>query len=248
MLNPPPHLVAASQTAVPPQYAWDEWRTKEYYMFVQPELFAELNQLTNKANTALTNGIGEWICARFKALEPDRVPLQFLEAAWAGVIHPAYCEYTETTDDEWRGVIRAPLAVMIAIANDALFCLRDDPNVATRVCWMRNLAKHVLPADSAFDAWFEACVRRLQPIHGKAQEAEADSTKVDLFDQFSGQGRPVPREALDLGRTYDPAAASGLLDTFLSSLVVQANPFLRSAEEIATIPEFRHEPYRYVPD
>lgn len=248
MLKPPPHLAAASQAAVPPQYAWDEWRTKEYYMYVQPELFAELNLLTNKANTALTCGVGEWICARFNALEPDRAPLQFLEAAWAGIIHPGYCEYTETTDDEWRGVIRAPLAVMIAIANDALFCLRDDPDVATRVCWMRNLALHVLPADNAFDAWFEGCVRRLLPVHAKSLESESEAMKVDPFDEVSGQGKPVPREALDLTRAYDPAAAPNLLDAYLSSLVVEANPFLRSAEELSRFSEFRHTPYRYVPD
>jgi hypothetical protein len=213
-------------------YEWDEWRVKDYYMYVESKQFARLDLLTNKANTGLTIAAGEWICHRFSLLSQDPAPLQFLEAAWAGIIHPAYCIYTETEDDEWRGPVREPLAVMIAITNDALFCLRDDPHVATRACWMYNLARHVLPSTGAFEAWFLACIARLEQHHTKAIEHVTDET--DLFDDFPGQGAPVPRQAFDPGFDYLPSDAPRLLDAFLRSHAEDTNPYLRPTAELPT--------------
>lgn len=224
-------------------YVWDEWQIKNYYMFAPEELFTRLDKITNKANTGLTLAIGEWICFRFSRLSVDPVPLQFLQAAWAGSVHPAYCSYVETNDDEWRGPVREPLAVVIAIANDALFCLRDDPNVATRVCWMKNLAKHVLPETQLFEKWFEFTVQRLSQFHTKTVEIKAD--QINLFEEFPGQGKPVPREAFDPNYDYSPKLAPQLWDRFLKDLPAQNNPFLNNADILRDVSNMPAKPYTY---
>src|SRR5262249_54367240 len=162
------------------------------YMFVEPAEFERLDALTNKANTALTVAIGEWICTRFAKINADPTARQFLEACWAGIVHPAYCVYTETVGDAWRGPVRAPLAVPIAIANDSLFCLAYDSHVATRACWMSNLARHVLRDASAFERWRDVAVGRLERFHTRSQEAHL--APDDLFADVEWQGRPIPRE------------------------------------------------------
>jgi hypothetical protein len=131
----------------------------------------------------------------------------------------------------------------MVIANDALFCLGDDPSAATRACWMLALARHVLPPNDSFEPWFEACVVRLEQHYPKADAIAAE----DLFEPFEGMGVPVPPEAFVPHVPWDPALAPGLLDGFLQRLDPTQNPFLRPADELVDA-EGIVEPYRYIVD
>jgi hypothetical protein len=244
VLQIPPYLVTSNVAAgAPLSYAWDEWEIKKYYWAVDKQLLGRLDALTNDANLSLTNALGEWICYRFSPFDPDPVPGQYFEAAWAATVHPAYCVYTETLDDQWRGPVRGPLAMAITIANDAIFCLRDDPRVAVRACWMFNLARHVLPDSKDLDAWFGSCVARLERYHSKVSEQRPSVS--GLFDEFPGFGRPVPREAFDPGRAYDPTEIPLLLEAFLRSLSPAGNSFLRPASQLDPGADLPGAPYRY---
>jgi hypothetical protein len=225
------------------RYAWDEWNIRSHWDLVEDALFVRLDALGNRAVTGLALATGQWVVHRYSALCSDPRPGQFLEAAWAGNIHLGYCEYTEQTTDEWRGVIRGPLNIVVLIANDALFCLHDDPHAATRACWMRALARHVLPDTAAFEAWFEACLARLEQHYPKAEALAREG----LFVPYPGMGPPVPVEAFDPSRAWDPAQAPQLLDQFLQRLDPAANPFLRPAAELVGA-EGIVTPYRYIAD
>lgn len=243
MIEAPPYIRRADIATPELPFAWDEWNIKSYYMFADEELFHRLDAITNAANTALVMALGEWICWRFTPVSSDPRPLQFIEAGWAAVVDPIYCEYTETVDDEWRGPARAPLAVTIAIANDAIFYLDHDPHVATRVCWMWNLARHVITDHGPLDTWFEAIVHRLATHHRKEGNTARDE---DLFAERTLPDDPVPREATDPDFPYDPSQAPRLIDRFLRGLSPAENPFLKPARLIraADVPR----PYRYLPD
>src|SRR5690242_2671157 len=196
-MRPIPHYITEARIATDVvRFLWDEWNCKQYYRFVDDAMFERLDQLTNKANTGLSIAVGAWTCERFSTLDPDPSPKEYLEAAWAAVVHPAYCKYTETIDDEWRGPIRAPMALTITLVNDALFGLGYDLHVARRVCWLYNLTHHVLPDTQAFKAWFEACVQRLEQFHSQAVDTRGEEEE-DIFADFPWQGSPVPREAFD---------------------------------------------------
>jgi hypothetical protein len=245
VLTQPQHIRAANLFTGTPAYAWDEWNLKDYYRFEDPAQLDALAQLTNKANTALGIGIGEWICARFLPLDPDPAPLQYMEAAWATMAHQAYCRYIETVDDEWRGPVRAPLAIAIVVVNDAIFNVYEDPHVAWRVCWLYNLAHHVLADSTAFDRWFERSVQRLNQFHSKQAEQAIGAATASLFDPVPFQGRPVPREALDPDFLYHPHQAPALLDTYLRSLKPASNPFLSSVNELNDVEHLPSAPYTY---
>jgi hypothetical protein len=244
MLDTPPHIARSGIAAHPLSYAWDEWAIKSYYWDVSQSLFDRLNALSDDASMSLALAVGEWVVHRFDAFSKDAEPLQFLEAAWAGTVHPYHCVYTETVDDEWRGPVRGPLAITITIANDGLFCRDADPEVATRACWMHRLATHVLADPAPFDVWFEACVQRLERFYPRIAAAEPES----FFGLNLASHQPVPREAFDLSQNFDPARAPQLVDNFLRSLDPSANPSLRPADQLQDLPEFPGTPYRYAAD
>jgi hypothetical protein len=236
MLSIPQYILTANIASNSARYTWDEWDVRGHFMFEDPAQLARFGALTNKANTALAIAIGEWICERFRPLDADPRPLQFLEAAWAGNVRIAYCHYTHTVDDEWRGPVRAPLALTITIVNDALFGLSENAEVSVRVCWMYNLALHVLPQSDAFKAWLEACVIRLEHEHARVSEPKPPLDEAtELFAVVPWQGQVVPREAFDPAFPYERAAAPGLIDRFLSSLRASENPYLRSQEEAGAL-------------
>jgi len=245
MLVIPKYIRDAGISSAEELHEWDEWNIRSYYMFEDGDQFTRLDGLTDKANTALVIASGEWVCERFRLLDRDPRPLQFLEASWAAVVNLAYCQFTVTEDDEWRGPVRGPLAMTMTIVNDALFGLEDNPDVAYRSCWMFNLARHVLPSTDAFDRWFETCVARLEVTHNSADDVPGEEEDDDPFTKVPWHGSPVPREAFDLSFQYQRELAPGLLDGFLRSLRPSENPYLRNAQEIGDLGGVGQTPFAY---
>lgn len=241
MLDTPLHIVRASIADPVLAFAWDEWAIKSYYWDVPQALFDRLDALSDDACMSLALATGEWVFHRFDAVNSDPTPLQFIEAAWAGTVHPYYCVYSETVDDEWRGPVRGPLAVAMAIANDGLFCRANDPEVATRACWMYRLATHVLTDPGEFLKWFDAVVRRLETWHLRA----VANTPPTFFGLSLTSANPVPRAAFDVSRGYDAGRAADMVDDFLRGLDPVANPFLRPVRDLLGVEDFAGAPYHF---
>lgn len=241
MLETPTHITRAGIADAMLSFAWDEWSIKSYYWDVPQALFHRLNSLTDDASMALTLAIGEWVFHRFDAVNSDPTALEFLEAAWAGTIHPYYCVYTETVDDEWRGPVRGPQAVAIAIANDGLFCRNNDPEVATRACWMYMIATHVLHNTEPLEIWFREVVGRLELYYARLPSDRRPS----FFGQPLVISQPVPRNAFDISKEFHVNESSKMIDAFLRNLDPTHNRFLRPAAELRNIPEFAAEPYQF---
>jgi hypothetical protein len=221
-------------------FPWDEWRVFGYYHRDLDVWWPRLRELTIRAQLTLTIAVGEWVYHRFDAVNSDTTPLRFIEAAWAGAVHPAYCRYFENDDDQWRGVVRNPLKTMMVIINDALFHMNEDPDVGLRAAWMFNLAEHLLPGTALFERWFSRVVARLLQYHPRS------GSRDDLFSFGPpGLGSPVPREAFDPERPYQREEDTVLVDQFLSSLNPRENDFLRPSDEVAAADDFEGVPYRF---
>lgn len=244
MLGIPRHIEVSGVAHQQLTYAWDEWSVGEYFHFLPERQYLRLAALTNNANLGLCLASAEWVRTRFSVLDHDSIPINFIEAAWAGATHRAYCRYTEVDADEWRGPVRGPLAIMVTILNDALYGLGSNPEIATRACEMLNLANHILPSTDSFDAWWEACLNRLEQFHTKA--IEINDEEPDLFENFPNQGSPVPREAFDPKYPYDPVLAPSLWDAYLRNLDPASNVFLPSIKDLSVVDDLPAAPYRYL--
>ncbi|MCE6959811.1 hypothetical protein LAZ40_12340 [Cereibacter sphaeroides] len=203
----------------PPLMAWDEWDIAPYYADCDPAQLQRLVRLTPNANHALVCACGYWIAERFARLDPGGEAEAFLDVASASSYDAPLYEYFEIDEEDWRGPVRGPQALMITIAVDALFCLADDPEPAVRVCYMFNLCRHVLDPDDAFLRWFEGAVARMEAAHLRRKPAAPAPLAPPDY------GEPVPMTAFDLDRPYLPQDAAAEFARAVARIDPE-NPFL----------------------
>ena len=244
MLQLPAYLRESKLATSAIDFEWDEWQVKKYYIDFSDADFDRLADLSGRAKAALAYASGEWILQRFSTLNADPIPYQYIEACWAANVHPAYFPYVELIDDEWRGPVRSPLRMMMAIAGDVYFAIDDDPDLQGRSLWMRNLARHVLPHDCNYNDWFEQSLARLMAYHRQGMQPDIDGMFTDLPDDM---GTPIPRVLFDLSQPYDPSQDAAQVDYFMHQLDHDGNPFLAPPNQLATFEELNGKAYRYIP-
>lgn len=189
-------------------HAWDEWRVLGYFYFAEKTLFARLDLLTQRANTALTLAVCEWIEAWLSAFTGDRTLAAYIEAGWPAQMDPRHTEFFGIVDDEWRGPILGPSVIAIGIINEVFYQSFEEPRMAFRSCYAINLARHLFGRLDAFESWLERSIRRLESHH--SQQAEPKSP-TDLLAREFPKGALVAREAFDPARPYHPDQAADLL-------------------------------------
>ena len=209
------------------RFIWDEWNVVNTYEPVDATQASRLATLSRRANCGFTIAIGEWIILRFDGMDADPEPLQFIEAAWAANIDLRYTEEIDIVDDEWRGPVRGPISMALTFVLDALFAEEAGPNASLNAAWAATFARHVLPARAVFDAWFDTCLARLEPLFPTLPEED-----LDWFDDSLNWGNLVPRELFDTDGPFDPAMTRSRIAHFLAGLDFNANPFLRSPAEM----------------
>jgi hypothetical protein len=238
MLDKPPHIALVARLAdVNLAYPWDEWHVENAYSPADPDLVEKTAQISHIGNVALATAITEWIVWRFEGLDADETPYQYIEAAWASVIHTAYARYVEFVDDEWRGVIRGPILVALTILIDLIWG-RHECEPGVNAAWLSKLAELVVPDPAPFLAWRDACIERL--LHFTPRQG---SDPDDFFADGDLPGSPVPRSLFDL--LHEPSAEHFIseLRGFLANLSWDVNPFLNSPDEVNAFPDFVGIPY-----
>ena len=91
-----------------------------------------------------------------------------------------------------------------------------------------QLAKHVLPDITAFRAWQDVCIRRLNEFCRAEDNARSRLLEDDVLGGESG-----PRELFDPSFKYDPVLSLRLIGQFLLPLETdEDNPFLTTPEEM----------------
>ena len=206
-----------------PEFEWDEWAVDSYFTEIDPSVLTRATALTPNANFALCCACGYWIADRFKALDPSGEAGDFLELAAASSYGAPQFEYFELDQSAWHGPVRGPQAVMITIVIDALYCLADDPEPATRTAYLHALANHVIEPAEVFNQWFNAALDRLE-THYRQRVALVPESILGLIDG-DRWGEPVPQTAFDLAIPYQPQSAARSFAADIAR-INQNNPFL----------------------
>ncbi|WP_457334980.1 hypothetical protein [Rhizobacter sp. P5_C2] len=235
-LQRPPWIPPVGGASARPRFTWDEWRIESTYQPGDAALQERMAPLTFRANMAMCTAIAEWIVWRFEALSGDFRPLLMLEAAWAAGVHTAYARYHEFDDDNWRGVVRGPIRMALGIVIDLVWGMKTvEPG--RNVAWASQLAELVLPDPSAFRAWRELCVSRLE-ARFPASDGEA------VFEDEIDIGAWVPRELFDPGRSVEADDVRPLIEQFVASLDPGRNPYLHTPAEMKEFADYAGSPYR----
>src|SRR5258708_7451644 len=113
-LSIPNYLKTAALQDVSLRYEWDDWRTLPVLDTPDEELVARLEKLSQRAVLAFECATAEWIVYRFDKLNDNSAPWQYLEAAWAMIVHRRYCGYGSSgwqyyAQKGWDGPVRRPI-------------------------------------------------------------------------------------------------------------------------------------------
>jgi hypothetical protein len=229
-LTTPHYIVEAGIATTVLKYKWDDWKLDDVFETESQAFHDRMSRISFRANIAFTNACGEWIVHRYDLLSTDPVPLQNMEAAWAGLISPSYSVYWEPPDDEWRGPIRGALSLAIIFSLEAIGDAYHYTDPAVSSDRASNLAEHIIHSPGSFQTWRERVVERLERLYP--------------LDEDDPLGNVVPREALDPEFDFHPEMSDRLVQTFLSSLSPMANPFLRTPEQMIK-DDFVGTPYHF---
>ena len=217
-------------------YKWDENDVTPIYMPADNDLVEILNKINPRAVCGLTIATAEWVVHRYYSMYNDEMPLQYLEAAWAGNVDLAYIRYIETDDDLWRGPVLGPINLAISIVIDVLFAEEDGMESPENASWIYNLANSVLPTTARFSEWHNNCVERLLKFYANYEENKDDWFGEDIDETI------IPRDLFDPEFDYKPEIAESLMSDYLQYIENQENPFLRKTSEMVEI-GFEGKPY-----
>ena len=237
MLTKPPHILAAKIADKTPSYAWDEWRVEEAYQPADPEFMAAMARVSHRANVAFCIASAEWIVWRFEHLFNNPMPLVYLEAMWTANIHTAYGRYIETDDDDWRGVVKGPINIALAIVIDLVWGI-EDTVPGENASWIANLANLVIADASPYERWRKEVLGRLEELSPRPVEVEENP-----FEDDEDPGPWVPREVFDTTHRFDGSRTREYLTQFLNSVDYNTNEFLYSPSEVLEFPDFETVPY-----
>lgn len=237
MLPIPDDIRAARIADVDIRYPWDEWKVTETYRPGTQEVFARMEDLTHRANVAMLCAMLEWLVWRYAAVEDDEEPHDFVEAAWASVVHTAYATYVEFEDDDWRGPVRGPLRMGMAIAVDLIWGVSTAER-GRHCAWMDQLLMRVLTDPGAYLAWRDRCMDELCQRYG---EEPADDL---VFADEQPIGDWVPRELFFGPAPPAPGQVRALMQRFVATLDHRSNPFLQEPADMLEFPDYHGTPYQ----
>lgn len=232
----PSYIVDASVESPEVRYVWDEWANKKgiYRRDDDAELRERVVVLSQRGRIALTSGVADWLVYRFRPLLDNRLPLDAVEAAWAGVIDRKYvlplAEFRDQDKDDWSGPVKGPIRRGLLFANDIIDMGWSNGDTLQLVVKITNLVRYVLPQTTGFESWLTAAIERLKILSPM------------LPGDFVGE--VVPREALDPNSSFDPRTTEPLIQQFLSRLRPAENPYLASRQTMLEW-GFRGEPYTF---
>jgi hypothetical protein len=201
------------------RYKWDDWNVEQAEEPIDKDFFGRLKGISQRANVAFTIGTAEWIIHRFGTLCDDPLPLQYLEAAWAQIVHWRYIAFTwedHTDKKSWSGPIKGPLGIAMTRVMYAIQQAEEDEVPELRAAWITNLVQYVMTDPTPYQNWRERIIERLERLYPR----DPDET----------QGEVVARQALDPHYNFEIEQTESLINQFLASLDYKANPFLNSPE------------------
>jgi hypothetical protein len=199
---------------MPVSHAWDDWDPYPLVGEPDPAVVDALAGLSQRAKKAFAIAAAEWVVFRFGKLSDDSLPLEYLEASWAGLVDWDLAYVWEPDRDHAAGPVAGPLDMAVRTLTNthtALELAEGEQDAGL----LAKLALHVIPDPAAYLAWQKEALARLAALYP--------------FDPGDPYGPPVPRQALDPGvplADVAPDKAGPLLNAFINSLDFDRNEFL----------------------
>lgn len=240
----PAYIESSKIVGSPIDYKWDAEIAADLMECENKKLQTAVEKSTFKAGFAIGIAITEWIIWRFEGHAELGDAHNRIEAAWAGVIDPAYVnslekELPEDEDIDDKEIVGAPLVATLyklgEIFSDYTTLNETAPE---RIVTQAMLARQLIPAKKAFEQWLSASLRRAAEVF----PMELSHYNSDTEEYDATYEKPVPRGFFELNSVWTDNASKKALNEFLKSLNPKQNPYLRSAAEMKSS-GFKGTPY-----
>jgi len=212
------HTRSAQNQGPQIRYVWDDWNVEAIEQPFDRKLYRRLRRLAYRATTAFTIANAEWVVSRYVTMLDDVTPLDYLEAVWAQTIDPLYGQEWDPLDAGWNGPVMGPIRQALMWAGNAVENTDEYVDSHDNAAAVVNIARHVLVDATAYEAWADAVLRRLEALYP--------------LNKDDKQGDVVPREVFDPRFNFDQEMTETLLNEYLAALDPGRNPLLRPAEEM----------------
>jgi hypothetical protein len=223
-LTIPNYLKAANVQDTSLRYEWDDWYDPPVLEATDEDLVARLQRVSQRAVLAFATGTAEWIVYRFGRLSNDPAPWDFLEAAWAMVVHVRYCGWGSATGWQeysvkgWDGPVRRPIKNALKLLEIAFQELarefHTDPTLVTAT--ISTLACYVMTDPAPYREWSGRVLDRFESLYPRHPEDPL--------------GDVVPRQAVDPDFDFRVEQTEVLVNRFLAGLDYRSNRFLTPPE------------------
>jgi hypothetical protein len=224
MLSVPPYLATADVQDRVLRYQWDDWRTMPGLETPDKEIEARLTRVSHRAVFAFSCGSGEWIVHRFAKLCDVSAAWEYLEAAWAMIVHVRYSGYGSVTGWQeyssrgWDGPVKRPISNALRFLDIEFeqLTLSHQADPALFGGMIAVLTAYVMTDREPYKRWCEGVLGRLETLYPRMSDDPL--------------GDVVPREAVDPDAPFDIAHTEALVRRFLAALDPRTNGFLSTPE------------------
>jgi hypothetical protein len=220
-LTIPRYLQEANIQSRTIRYEWDDWNTEQAEEPIDEDFYKQLQGLSQRACIAFAVGTAGWIVQRFRQLCTDPTPDQYLEAAWAKVVHECYGGITweeYASEDQWIGPVNGPISRAMDSVQYVLQQAEEDGEPELGGAWITNLARYVMSEPLPYQRWRGSIIDRFSTLYSRNPEETL--------------GEVVPMECLDPEANFQLEQTEALVNRFLASLDYKSNPFLNSPEKM----------------
>lgn len=219
MLSIPSYIARAAVHRAPIVHAWNNDDPASLYLVENRPLQSSLSRMSDRALTALSLGMAEWVAWRLDPSCSTPMLFQVIEAGWAALVdwklvhldrlptHPYHKSHPE-----WLGPVRGPMRGAAGMLREILDLTRRGQFPWPEAACLSQLAIYVLADRKPFLQWRRNRTRRL------AQWYPRDLQNV--------LGPPLPRQAVDPSSGFAPESADEMIAAFVSSLDPASNPYL----------------------
>jgi hypothetical protein len=200
-----------------------------------PETKTRLEKLSYRAIQAFASGSTEWLVYRFDKTTDTKPAWNFIELAWAMIVHLRYGQGPESwmyySGKNWQGP--KPVQKALELLESTFYTFEVEPSLPASK--LVSLAKSVLADSSSYIEWSEKILKRLETFFP--------------YNEEDPLGDVVPREAVDPEFDFQVIQTEELVNNFLSKLDPGVNNFFNSPDVMTEViegeTEFKGIPFKF---
>lgn len=237
----PEHLWAE----LPLRYKWTERLALSIDGYANPKLYDAINLSSYRLKMALGSLLAELIVRRLSPFCDTKDAIDRVNASWTAVVDTRYITTLEIDYAKGAGynnrepVLGVLLNCLLLLEYLYLCSKQSDIYIASNVCKLAWLAKHIAINKKEFESWLSQTLARSAKVFPRNAEYDQETEEYDYSHEI-----PVSPFFFSPDQDFQPDTNAEQINNFLSSLNPDKNAYLKSPEDMLS-EGFMGTPYQF---